>query len=564
MVETYSAITTSGQITFTGLGNGTDFNQLISKLVAVEQTRITKLQTWRQTWVNKQTGLEALNTTLLSLKTSLASIDSIGEFLTKESSVNNSSVLQVTTGATADEGSHSVTVTQLAKAKNMVTATGYASADTDINSAATDVTFSYVYQGTTYSVDVGAECTLSELAGIINNDPSNDGVTASIVNDGSQYYLQLRGTDTGADSTLNIASNSQLTGFSSADFETVTSNCDAKLQVDGWPSASYISRSSNTISDVITGLTLNLENTGTVTISTATDTDAVKANIQSFVEDINTVRTMVQELTAVDTSTQTGSILTGNYGVELVNSKLATVIASAGVGFDYNDDVYSVLSQLGISTDSDEGSTTEGLLVIDEDTLDAALASDPTAVAKLFASEYDARTDSSAFTVSSYLDGLTKCGSYDVSYSTDATGKVTAATINGHTAMISVASNGTTTLTGSYGYDEQGLVIKCIDTTPSSTITGTASLKQGKVGELIDVLDELTDSNDGSLNIIDNNYDDIVNMIDDKIVFEKTRIANYEERLRTKFAKVDSLLSTLNDQQSALSSMISKLSSSSS
>jgi flagellar hook-associated protein 2 len=560
-VETYTAITTSGQINFSGLGNGTDFNQLITKLVEVEQTRITKLQTWRQSWTDKQAALEELNTALLSLKSALASIDTLSEFLVKTSSVTNSSVMSVTTGSGADNGTHTVNVEQLAQAKSMVTATGYSSADTDINSSNADVAFSYVYQGTTYSVDVGADCTLSELADIINDDPNNAGVTASVVYDGSKYYLQMRGGDTGADATLTIASNSGLSSFSSADFETVTSNCDALLQVDGWPTNSYISRSSNTISDVIDGLTLSLKTEGEVTITTATDTDAVKANIQAFVEDMNTVRTLIQELTAVDTSSETASVLTGNYGVQLVDSRLKDVIASIGVGFDYTDDTYSVLSQLGISTDTDDGSTTEGLLIIDDDTLDEILASNADAVAKLFSSEYDASTSTSAFALSSYVDGLTECGTYDVSYSTDASGNVTSASINGHTAMISVASNGTTTLTGAYGYDEQGIVIKCIDKTANSTITGTVSLKQGKVGELIDVLDDLTDSNDGVLNIIDDNYDDIVDMIDDKIVFEQTRIANYESRLRTRFAKVDSMLSTLSDQQSAVTSMIDQLSS---
>lgn len=562
-VSAYKSVTTSGQVNFTGLGNGTDFNQLIAKLVKVEQTRVTKLQSWRQTWTTKQDALEELNTALISLKTSLASLDSIGEFLTKTSALTDDTVLSVTTGSSADAGAHTVSVAQLAQAKTMVTGTGYSSADVDINSSTSDQTFSYLYKGTTYSVDVGADCTLSELAGIINNDPTNAGVKASVVNDGASYYLQLRGQDTGSNASLTIASNSQLAGFSASDFNTVTSNCDALLRVDGWPTgSSYIHRSSNTVSDVISGLTLTLLKTGTTSISTETDTSAVKTNIQTFVNDVNTVRTMIQELTAVDTSTQKGSILTGNYGVQLVDSKLQTLIAGAGVGFDYNSDAYSVLAQLGIGTDTDEGSKTEGLLVIDDSILDAQLASNADAVATLFSADHQASTNTSAFTVSSYVDGLTGYGNFDVSYSTDATGKVISATINGHAATISIASNGATTLTGAYGDNEQGLVLKCIDTTPNSTITGRASLKQGKVGEMIDVLDELSDSNSGALNIIDHNYDDIVDMIDTKIVYEQTRIANYESRLRTKFAKVDSMLSTLSNQQSAVTSMIDKLSSS--
>lgn len=558
-LSSYTPVTNSSQVTFTGLGNGTDFNQLITKLVGVEQTRITKLQSWRQTWVTKQKYFKELNTELLSLQTTLKSMDTIGEFMAKTTTSSDTSILTVTTGTGADDGSHKIEVNKLASAKNMVTVTGYASADTHINTSNADVNFSYVYQGKTYDISVGANCTLSELAGLINNDANNAGVKASVVNDGSKYYLQLRGMDTGDAATLVIASNSALSGFTSSDFEVTASNCNAQLKLDGWPSgSSYITRASNNISDLVTGLTLNLKDTGTVTITTTTDTKAIKSNIQTFVEEMNTVRALIKELTAVDTTNATGSILTGNYGVQLIGSDLESVVASAGIGFN-SKDTYSVLSQLGIYTDSAEGSTSEGLLLISNATLDAILLSNADAVAKLFANNYAGSTSTSAFAISSYLSGTTGYGTFDVAYTTNSNGKIIAATINGHSAMFSSNSS---LITGTYPNSEAGLVLNCIDTTPNSTITGTVSLRQGKVGELINVLSQLTSSTEGPLNILDENYTDIVKMIDNKISYEQTRISNYASRLRTKFAKVDSLLSKYTAQQTALTSYINQLTSS--
>ncbi|MGD9610338.1 MAG: flagellar filament capping protein FliD [Desulfovibrionaceae bacterium] len=556
-VSSYSAITKSGQTTFTGLGNGTDFNQLIAKLVAVEQTRITKLQTWRQSWTKKQTAFDELSTALTELQTTLESLDTLGEFMAKTITSSDSTVLTATAGTGADNGSHVIEVKQLAAAKTMVTSTGYSSKTSDINVSNADVTFSYVYKGVTYTNTIGANCTLDDLVNIINNDANNAGVKASVVNDGSLYYLKLAGTDTGADASLIIASNSALTGFSNADFGVVTSNCDALLKLDGWPSSYYLTRSSNKVTDLVDGVTLNLASTGSTTLTTTTDTDTIKSNIQTFVKEMNTVRTLLQELTKVDTSSNTASVLTGNYGVQLIQSRLATVVATIGVGFDYNDDTYSVLSQLGITTDAEEGSSTEGLLVIDDDTLDSILASNADAVAKLFAANYAGSTSSSELAISSYISGTTECGTYQVSYTTDASGKITAATINGHPALFHSNSN---IITGQHGYDEAGLSINCIDVT-AGTHTGTVNLRKGKSGELVDVLDELIDPMNGPLVILDKNYDDIVSMIDDKISFEKTRISNYSKRLRTKFAKVDALLGTYNNQQTALSSYIDKLNS---
>lgn len=558
-VSTYTPVTKSGQITFSGLGNGTDFEQLITKLVQVEQGRITTLQTWRQSWTKKQAAFHELNTAMLSLKTTLSGMDTIGEFMAKATDSTDSSVLTVTTGAGAENGTHSITVGRLATAKSMSTKTGYATATEDINPSANDESFNYVYKGVVYSNAIGANCSLTDLCSIINNTPSNPGVKASVVYDGSKYFMQLRGMDTGDGATLVVDASTTLSGFSGADFNTTCSNASARLKLDGWPTASnaWITRETNSFSDLLAGVTLNLKSTGTVTTSTTTDTDTIKKNVQDFVKQMNAVRSLIQEITKVDTSTKTGSILTGNYGIQLIDSNLKTAVAGIGVGFDYDDDTFATLSQLGITTDAKEGSTTEGLLVIDDTVLDACLASNADAVGLLFAAQYVGGTDSPDFSVSSYIKGTTKCGTYDLSYTTDGSGKITGATINGHPAIFHSNSN---LITGAHGYDEAGLVIKAIDVS-AGTHTGTVSLKQGKTGQLSDLLDQLTDSTDGPLTILDNNYDDITAMIDDKIVFEQTRIANYASRLRKRFAKVDSMLSVYDKMQNQLDSAIKQLSS---
>jgi flagellar hook-associated protein 2 len=69
--------------------------------------------------------------------------------------------------------------------------------------------------------------------------------------------------DTGSDATLAISATTTLAGFSSADFSTTQTNQDALLKVDGWPSGTnYITRDSNSIDDLIDGVTLNLRGKG--------------------------------------------------------------------------------------------------------------------------------------------------------------------------------------------------------------------------------------------------------------------------------------------------------------
>lgn len=558
-VSSYSPITTSGQITYSGLGNGTDFDSMIKKLVQVEQSRITSLQTWKKSWTDKQAAFQELNTQMLTLKTTLEDMDSMDEFMTKAVDSSDSTVLSAVAGAGAENASHEVVVNRLATAKAMVTATGYTSASTDINPSSSDAVFAYTYKGVSYSNAVGANCTLTDLASIINNDPGNPGVKASVSYDGSKYYLQLRGMDTGSTASLVVASNSTLSGFGNANFNTITSNASAQLKLDGWPTASgtWITRETNTVTDLVPGLTMTLKSTGSTTVVTTTDTDAIKEKIETFVEQINLVRTKIRAISKVDSTTQQASLLTGNYGIQLIDTNLKSAVAGLGVGFDYDQDKYSTLSQLGILTDAQQGSTTEGLLVIDDDVLDAILSSNADAVGQLFAAQYVGRTSSSDFSISSYIKNTTKNGAYQLSYTTDASGKITAATINGHAAMFNSNSN---LITGSHGYDEAGMVIRVVDTTPG-THTGEVALKQGKAGQLSDLLGELTDSQDGPLHILDDNYDDITAMIDDKIAYEQRRISTYASNLRKRFAKVDSMLGTYDKMQSQLESQIKQLSS---
>lgn len=561
-VSSYTPVSTSGQITYSGLGNGTDFDSLIKKLVQVEQTRITSLQTWKKSWTDKQAAFQELNTQMLTLKTSLEDMDSMDEFMTKAVDSSNSTVVSAVAGAGAENASHEVVVNRLATAKAMVTATGYTSASTDINPSSSDAVFAYSYKGKTYANTIGGNATLTDLVSIINNDPNNPGVKASVSYDGSQYYLQLRGMDTGSTASLVIASNSTLSGFGNANFNTITSNASAQLKLDGWPTASgaWITRETNTVTDLVPGLTMTLKSTGSTTVVTTTDTDAIKEKIETFVEQINLVRTKIRAISKVDSTTQQASLLTGNYGIQLIDTNLKTAVAGLGVGFDYNQDKYSTLSQLGILTDAQQGSTTEGLLVINDTILDAILSSNADAVGQLFAAQYVGRTSSSDFSISSYIKNTTKCGTYQLSYTTDAGGNITAATINGHAAMFNSNSN---LITGAHGYAEAGMVIRIVDTTPG-VHTGEVGLKQGKAGQLSDLLGELTDSQDGPLHILDDNYDDITAMIDDKIAYEQRRISSYASNLRKRFALVDSMLGTYDQMQSQLSSQIKQLSSSSS
>jgi len=557
---------TSGSINVSGLGNGTDFNSLIDGLITAESSTLTTMQSWKATWAAKVTGFQYLNTKLLSLKTSLQSMDTVNEFLSKTVSTSDSNSLTATADADAITTSHSVVVGQLAKNDILTTSTGVSSLTSVVTTSNTNLSFSYAGQ-TYYISNINAGSTLTSLVSYINNNATTSSkVRATTIYDGTSYHLQLYGLDQGAGNQVVISNTGSLV-FGSSSFENTQNAQSALIKVDGYPSGSgqWISRDSNTISDVIPGITLTAKtanSNASIEIGVTTDTASIKANIKAFVSNMNMVTSMIQALTKVSNSsgTATGSLLTGNYGVQIIQSKLQDVLSDMGLGFTAYDpttksgDYFSALSQLGISTDADDSSSTYGKLIIDDEVLDAALEKDPDGVAQLFSANYAGETDSKDFSYTGRITGTTKPGSYDVKIITSATG-ISSATIDGVPAGIDGWK-----VTSRSG-DSSGLVVTLDNHNANSTYTGTVDLKQGKSGELVDTLEELTSSTSGPLSILEDNYGDIMTSIDDKITREQQRLATMKTRLQAQYARLDSLLNTLTNTQTQLTSTIAKLSS---
>ena len=677
----------SGSIRFTGLGSGTDFDSMVTKLIEVEQTRTKRLESWRSEWETKSESFDELSAAMLSLKGILDSMNTPNEFLTKQAVSSNSMALTATASSDAEESSHQVDVVSLARTDMHMGSVIFSSTG-DVISGGADGTFVFSVGTRQISVDVNSSTTLAQFASLINSDPDNRNyVRASVINDGSGYRLQLRGMDLGAgnDIIIDDASTSAglLANFSSGHFIETQNASNAQLRVDGFPlipptptadilkatvsgaaatdvvSASggtfkfayagtlysvnvaatdtyadlaaninsavgfsmaqasdvsgnveltltgqagssnqiqvirspgtsvaalqtdaftqlqgatdgYFERSTNSISDVIIGVTMNLTSTGSTTLTTSTDTASVIENVRTFVDGVNTVLQLIKEQTQVTTvgSNTSGSILTGNYGLQMIQQNLKNILAQRGLGFDYDLDPVISLGSAGITTDTSEGSATFGLLVFDEGTFAAALAADPDAVARLFSADYYPSTreivdgvavESSNFKFDSSIAGVTGAGDFAVSYTVGAGGTITSASINGYAATI----DGNKIVAGGDGNAARGLAVEILNLNPGS-YSGQVQIKIGKAEELSLQIKKLTDPLSGTLEILKDNYQDIMDSIDEKIAYEKRRLTLLESNLRQRFARLEALLGTYDNIATQLSSQIKSLSGNSS
>ena len=550
---------TSGQIYFTGLGSGTDFDTMITKLVELEGYRKTRLENTKSDYEKKIEAVQDINSSLLSLKSSLESMDTMDEFLIKTATSSNESIATVTASSDAEEGSHTIVINQLAKNDIEMHNSGYGSTSDVINSSGSTKIFKYTYNSTTVSIDVADGTTLEGLVNLINQDADNPGVKASLINDGSKYYLQIRGLDLGDKYEITISSDTTLSGFGPDDFSETQDAQNSQIRVDGWPASDWIERESNTISDVITGVTLNLKDVGTIQVDVAKDMDAIKEQVRNFVDQVNNIITTIQGYTKVNSGTNEGSIFTGNSTINMTMENIKSILSSIGVGFDRDNDTYPVLSTIGITTDAQTGSTTYGQLLLDESKLEEALNSNAEAVAEIFSADLVAATNSSDFREYSHINGLTEGGIYDVEYEINASGEIVSAKIDGYDASIDNSKHVITSTKG----NSKGLAIQ-IDNLGTGTYSGQIRLKKGKALELIDKLEELTDSYSGPLHIMEDHLNDEIDMIDEQIDNETVRLDTYERNMRDKFARLEALLGYYNNLNTYLTSQINSLPSTSS
>jgi len=554
----------TSSITFTGLGSSIDMASIVTALVENETARyVTPIEEWKTTWENKITVFQELNTKLASLHTTVKALDTQNEFNVKTAASSDTSVLSVTAESSAINGAYSVTVNQLAQAEKETHA-GHADEDT---TAVTTVagTLSYTYNGQARTINVPAGTKLSQLAQLINNDAQNPGVTASVLDDGSgtatAFHLILAGNSTGAGYTITGIShtldNFAAGGTTGGGFSQTRTALNAQFKIDGYPASGWIERSSNTVGDAITGVSFSLAATGSATITIATDTEAIKTKITDFVAAFNEVRTYIKEITSYNTDTNEAGILLGNYGVDTIKNRLNAIINSSPTGFRDGYDTYTTLMQLGISTDADNGSETEGLLTIDTAALDEALSENPQAVAELFSEYFSGRSAHAKIVYESHIDGITEAGTYEIRFTAGSppTGQMRLkGTTDWHNATW---DNTAQTLTGSDGYPEAGLVVKITDT--SISFTGEVDLMRGIAGDLKYELDLLTDSDEGPLAILEKNYNDIIDSAEDKIAYEEKRIALYEQRLKERYARLEATLTELNNQMSYMEARLNQL-----
>lgn len=179
---------------------------------------------------------------------------------------------------------------------------------TDLDFSAPTKLLAFQVDGNTFTLDVAADTSLSQLAELINGDSSNPGVTASIIDDGSSvdpYKLVLQANETGADKEISFLAVLPDAGFTLKG--QTGDNLNAMVTVD---SISY-QRQSNTITDVLSGVSLSLQGAGASTVSVGDNKEEITTLITDLITAYNDVVQEINSQVGYDETTEEFGILAG-------------------------------------------------------------------------------------------------------------------------------------------------------------------------------------------------------------------------------------------------------------
>jgi flagellar hook-associated protein 2 len=261
----------------TGLGTGIDVNAFVQAALANDQANITQLQN-QQGNINAQSkALTQITSDLNALQSAVFTLkDPLGILAAQSATSSNTAVLTASASSVAEAGTHTITV------NNLATTSSYFTDPVGSSSAALGTGSFQLQVGSASPVTVTIDSTnntLDQLVASINN--LGIGVRASAINDANGSRLALVSETTGAPGDITVSGNTTSLNFTKA-----VTGTNASLVVDGVP----ISSTSNAVSGVINGVTINLTaaspNTAT-TLTSAPDTTQATNALNQFVSAYN-------------------------------------------------------------------------------------------------------------------------------------------------------------------------------------------------------------------------------------------------------------------------------------
>ncbi len=547
-----------------------DVAGIVSQLMQVEQRPLVALTTKEATYQAKISAFGSIKSAVATFQTAVRSLSDPAKYNSNTANSTDPTVMDASVSDTAALGSHSIEVLQLAQAQKLV-APGQSDAVSEIGVGTITFDFGTITDAATPTFDavtgkyagpgvgfvsgnavktITIDSAHNTLEGI--RDAINDGkvgVTASIVNDGgdSPYRLVLSSVASGKTQSMKIStsgdaalsdllSNDPTGGSAAQNMSQVATAQNAELKVEGV----FVSKTTNSVDDVLAGVTLKLYKAGTSTLSVARDTTTMKSSVQGFVTAFNSMNKTLSDLEAYNPATKTGGVLLGDSSVRTIMGQIRSMLVAPVAGLTGTN---TTLLSIGIKTQKD------GSFFLDANKLQKAIDTNFKEIAGIFTA-LGQPSDSQIKFVSS--TAYTQIGTYAVNVSnTGASSGTAAGTIGGASAEGSEQ-----VLTGATGTAASGLQLRILGGATGDR--GTLTFTRGYADQLDGLLTKFL-ANDGVIASRTAGLNQSIKAIGSSRDALNKRLANMQANYTKQYSALNTMMNRMQSTSDSLTQMLDNL-----
>ncbi len=353
-----------------GVGSGLDVNSIVTQLVAIERQPLQKLQV-KATALQSQLSLYGtIKSQVSALKDAATTLASATSWTAQAATSSNTAMATVSADATATSTSFGLDITRLAQSQTTASRTVAAGAALGAGSGTGQLSIQLGSWGSAgagpfvagavaaVNITIHETDTYAAIASAIN--AANAGVKATVLKIGNTERLSFQSTTSGSDAGFSIASNS---GFAALDSLSFTSLGNGSESASGMESSQVglnatlkingvaVESATNTVANVVPGVTLNLAQTtavgSPVQISVAQDKAALQKNIQAFADAYSALSKTLADSTKYVPNGKSGA-LQGDSTTVGLQSLMRKIIGSSSVG-----STFTRLSEIGLEQQAD-------------------------------------------------------------------------------------------------------------------------------------------------------------------------------------------------------------------
>ena len=353
-----------------GIGSGLDINSIITQLVAVEQVPLNKLRTEATSLQTKLTTYGKVQSDLSALREASSALTRSDTWSATTGTSSDPTAVAVTTSATTKTGNYTLEVQRLAASQSNATGV-YASSDSLVGEGtlrielgtwgAGQTSFAPKAGATAVQITVGPPSqTLAQVRDQVN--AANAGISASVLTDATGSRLVFRSVATGASNGFRVGVTGvggvgvNLTGLSALGYDPSSGvSTMAQAQAAGNAAATLnnlaITSESNTLSNVLDGMTLTLSKvtTAPVQVTAAQDNTSIRKALDTFVSAYNDLNKLLADQTKYDAATRVAGGLQGDSAAVGIRAQTRALIGTTSTA----STLFTRLSQIGFDVKLD-------------------------------------------------------------------------------------------------------------------------------------------------------------------------------------------------------------------